>query len=106
MSNEDVLNSNLKDLNIAFDLAEDTNNAALKSYISNRLELLEKNKKMYQYVTINTLVDSYIIDLELFINVSMLINDIESKDYFKSRIIEMIKEFSYLGNRRDIIGLL
>ena len=106
MNVNDVLNLNVEDLKMAYEIAKEEGNDTLKKYILNRLELIEKNKEIYQYISINTLVDSYVIDLELFLNVSTIIKDIESKDYFKNRIVNMINKFKYLINRRDVISLL
>ena len=106
MNVNDVLNLNVEDLKMAYEIAKEEGNDTLKKYILNRLKIIEKNKEIYQYISINTLVDSYVIDLELFLNVSTIIKDIESKDYFKNKIFNMINKFKYLINKKYLISLL
>lgn len=106
MNNIGVLNRIVTDLKVAYSLAEDISNNYLKSYVDNRLNIISTNEKVYQYSSINTLVESYIIDLQLFINISIIVNDSESKDYFKGRLMDTMNIFPYLKSRTDLVGLL
>ncbi len=106
MNNIGVLNRIVTDLKVAYSLAEDISNNYLKSYVDNRLNIISTNEKVYQYSSINTLVESYIIDLQLFINISIIVNDSESKDYFKGRLMDIMNIFPYLKSRNDLVGLL
>lgn len=106
MNTSSVLNKNLSDLNMALNLASSYNNKALKNYVNNRINTINRNHDIYEYLSPKNVVDSYVIDLQLFIKVSDVIHDIDSKDFYKSRLIDIIKKFDYLKNRKDLVNLI
>lgn len=106
MSIDNVLKNNLDDLNMAKNLAGSYNNKDLKDYVDGRIDSINKNKGLYKFLDANSAVDSYVIDLQLFIRVSDIIHDIDSKDFYKSRLIDIIKKFDYLKNRKDLVNLI
>ncbi len=97
-----ILENNVNDLNMALNLAEESSNDTLRKYVQERLQSIRNNQGIYQFISVNSVVDSYIVDLELFYNLSSIVKDIDSKDYFKSKIIEMIKNFPYLSKRSSL----
>ncbi len=106
MNNTEVVINTMKDLKMGYDLALLVNNDILKDYVQNRIKDLEKNRAIYQYVSTITLVNSYLVDLSLFINISHVVNEVESRDYFKRRLISIIKAFPELKERRDLANLI
>ncbi len=87
MDKNELLNNNINDLNIAHAIATDIKNDSLKKYTIDRLKSMNENLNLFQNTDISLLVDSYIIDITLLINVSKISNMIEEKDYFKSKLI-------------------
>ena len=87
MSHNEMVNCIVADLKMGYDLALLVNNDILKDYVKNRLKDVKENQEIYQYVSLSTLVDSYVVDLSLFINISNIVHEVENKDYFKSRLI-------------------
>lgn len=106
MNHNEMVNYIVADLQMGYDLALLVNNDILKDYVKNRLKDVKENQKIYQYVSLSTLVDSYVVDLSLFINISNVVHEVESKDYFKSRLITLMRKFPYLKERRDLIALV
>ncbi len=106
MKTDDILKRNMSDLRMASSLAKDSENKSFSNYIDNRINNINENASLYKYVNINTIVDSYVVDLQLFIRISNLLHDIESKDFYKSRLIDVIKNFDYLKSRKDLSNLI
>lgn len=106
MDNTEVVKNTMKDLKVGYDLALMVNNDILKDYVQNRMSDIEKSKENYQYVSTMTLVNSYVVDLSLFINISNVVKEVESRDYFKGRLISIMKFFPELKDRRDLASLL
>ena len=93
MDKNELLNNNINDLNIAHAIATDIKNDSLKKYTIDRLKSMNENLNLFQNTDISLLVDSYIIDITLLINVSKISNMIEEKDYFKSKLIDLMNKF-------------
>lgn len=106
MNNTDVLNNNIIDLKVGIDLAEIANNDGLKKYADDRIKKIMNDSDISQLIPIDILVDSYVIDLVLFLKSSNIFNDSESKDYFRGKLMELVDKFPYLGNRDDIKDLI
>lgn len=102
MSNTEILNNNIIDLKVGIDLAEITNNGDLKKYAYDRIKYIISDSNINQSVYFEVLVDSYVIDLVLFLQSSNILRDKESKDYFKGRLFDLIDKFPYLRDREDI----
>ncbi|MCI8547924.1 MAG: hypothetical protein HFJ38_03435 [Bacilli bacterium] len=106
MDKNELLNNNINDLNIAHAIATDIKNDSLKKYTIDRLKSMNENLNLFQNTDISLLVDSYIIDITLLINVSKISNMIEEKDYFKSKLIDLMNKFPNLKERKDLVDLL
>ena len=66
-----ILENNVNDLNMALNLAEESSNDTLRKYVQERLQSIRNNQGIYQFISVNSVVDSYIVDLELFYNLSL-----------------------------------
>ena len=75
MNVEEIINNDIMDLKVGMELAENINNDIVKDYAINRIERLNNNIEIYKTVSINNVVDSYVVDLALFINISHIVND-------------------------------
>ncbi len=106
MNTDSVLKRNLADLNMAHNLASIYNNEDLKNYVNKRINNINKNYNLYSYLSINNAVDSYAIDLQLFIRISDITHDLDSKDFYKSRLIDLFKNFDYLKSKEDLSSLI
>lgn len=106
MNKTEILNSNINDLNIGYDLACQLKNDNLKKYTIDRLKGMNEHMNLYQQTDILLLVNSYIIDIVLFINVSNISKKVEEKDYFKGRLMFVMNIFPDLKKRKDLIDLL
>lgn len=106
MNNRNVLNNNLIDLKVGIDLAEYFDNMSLKKYSQDRVEKVMGYLDVCDFISNNLLVDSYVVDLVLFVRLSILFGDLESKDYFKGRLIDLINVFPNLNSRDDIKEVL
>lgn len=102
MNNNEVIDNNIVDLKVGIDLAHDLKNDILEEYASNRIKKLDSNRNIYEIVPINNVIDSYVIDLALFINISIIVDERESKDYFRGRLISIMNLFPYLKERPDL----
>ena len=69
MNVEEIINNDIMDLKVGMELAENINNDIVKDYAINRIERLNNNIEIYKTVSINNVVDSYVVDLALFINI-------------------------------------
>ncbi len=106
MDKNKIINDNINDLNIGYDLASIINNTNLKKYTIDRLKSINNNINLYQHSNILLLVNSYVIDLVLFINISNISKSIEEKDYFKGRLVDLMNIFPELKKRKDLIELI
>ncbi len=106
MDKTEILNNNISDLNIGYDLACQLENDNLKRYTIDRLKGMNKHMSLYQQTDILLLVNSYVIDLVLFINVSNISKKIEENDYFKGRLMSIMNIFPDLKRRKDLTDLL
>ena len=106
MNVEEIINNDIMDLKVGMELAENINNDIVKDYAINRIERLNNNIEIYKTVSINNVVDSYVVDLALFINISHIVNDRESKDYFKGKLSTIMKSFPYLKEKRKLVNLI
>lgn len=106
MDNTEIVTKTIEDLKVGYKVALLVNNDILKDYVQNRMKSLEKNKAIYQNASTDTLVNSYLVDLSLFINICYAVNEVESRDYFKSRLIYIVRAFPELKNRGDLSNLL
>lgn len=106
MNKQEILDRNITDINIGYEMATNINNDTLKKYTIDRLKSMNNNMTLYKNTDLSLLVDSYIIDLIMLINISNITFLIEEKDYFKSRIIDLMNYFPYLKKRTDLIELL
>ena len=98
MDKNELLNNNINDLNIAHAIATDIKNDSLKKYTIDRLKSMNENLNLFQ--------NTDIIDITLLINVSKISNMIEEKDYFKSKLIDLMNKFPNLKERKDLVDLL
>lgn len=105
MESSELVNCMVVDLKVGKDLAELANHDILKDYIQNRFQEIYEIKNSSKEIPISLLVDSYVIDLTLFISISSIIYEIESKDYFKGRLMDLIKSFPELKRRKDLTNL-
>lgn len=106
MSNSDVINNTIVDLKAGYDLALVIGNDFLKDYAMNRLKEVKDNKDIYNYVSTITLVNSYLVDLALFINISNIVDNTDSKNYFRGRLISIVNLYPELRNRSDLVNLI
>ncbi len=106
MSNTEILNNNIIDLKVGIDLAEIANNDGLKKYANDRISSIMSDSDINQLLPSDILVDSYVIDLILFLKSSNIFKDKESKDYFRGKLLDLIDKFPYLRERDDIISLI
>ena len=106
MNNRNVLNNNLIDLKVGIDLAENFDNTSLKTYSQDRVKKVMGYLDVCDFISNNLLVDSYVVDLVLFVRLSILFGDLESKDYFKGRLIDLINVYPDLNSRDDIKEVL
>lgn len=106
MNNTDILNKNIIDLKVGIDFAEVANNDNLKDYAKQRIDKIMSDAEISQFLPVDILVDSYVVDLVLFLKSSNILNDKESKEYFRARLSDLIDSFSYLNNRDDLKALL
>lgn len=106
MDKTEILNSNISDLNIGYELACQIKNDNLKRYTIDRLKGMNEHMNLYQQTDILLLVNSYVIDIVLFINVSNISKKTEEKDYFKGRLMNIINIFPDLKARKDLTDLL
>ena len=83
MDKAKIIENNITDLKMGLELAEIAENDFLKNYSENRI--LSFN----EYLSESDFAKAYAIDLVLFINISSIINDLDNKDYFKSRLIDL-----------------
>lgn len=105
MKNFQLVDSMIIDLKVAEELANLIHHDDLKGYVENRFREIEESKDLYEQIDISLLVDSYVIDLVLFIHASSLTDEIESKDYFKGRLMDLMKCFPDLKVREDLMDL-
>lgn len=106
MDKNELLNNNINDLNIAHAIATDIKNDSLKKYTIDRLKSMNENLEIFQNTDISLLVDSYVIDIVLLINVSKISNMMEEKDYFKGRLMDLMNKFPNLKERQDLVDLI
>ena len=83
MDKAKIIENNITDLKMGLELAEIAENDFLKNYSENRI--LSFNESLSE----SDFAKAYAIDLVLFINISSIINDLDNKDYFKSRLIDL-----------------
>lgn len=106
MSNTEILNNNIIDLKVGIDFAEIANNDDLKKYANDRINSIMSDSDINQLIPSDILVDSYVVDLILFLKSSNIFKDNESKDYFKSKLLELASKFPRLKEREDIRNLI
>ena len=105
MDKNELLNNNINDLNIAHAIATDIKNDSLKKYTIDRLKSMNENLNLFQNTDISLLVDSYIIDITLLINVSKISNMIEGSCSPKSPINLFRNIFSIICNNNSSLRL-
>lgn len=86
MDKAKIIENNIIDLKIGLELAEIAENDFLKNYSENRILSFNESN---EYLSESDFAKAYAIDLVLFINISSIINDLDNKDYFKSRLIDL-----------------
>ena len=105
MNRETLVQKNLDDLNIGYDLANISDSDILKIYIKGQINSL-KDKYNLIYYKDSYLAFEYSIDLVLLINSSSILKDIENKDYFKNRLKELCDSFPELKKDEDISSII
>lgn len=106
MNVSEIINNDIMDLKVGVELADDISNDILKDYALNRIDTLQSNTQLYYSVDISSVVDSYVVDLTLFISVSNIINDSESRDYFKGKLSNLMKFYPELKTKRELVNLI
>ncbi|MBO5138136.1 MAG: hypothetical protein J6B89_00645 [Bacilli bacterium] len=106
MSNTEILNSNIIDLKVGIDFAEIANNDDLKKYANDRISSIMSDSGINQFIPSDILVDSYVVDLVLFLKSSSIFKDNESRDYFKGKLLDLVSKFPRLNEREDIKNLI
>mgnify|MGYP004692275975 FL=1 len=86
MDKAKIIENNIIDLKMGLELAEIAENDFLKNYSENRILSFNESN---EYLSESDFAKAYAIDLVLFINISSIINDLDNKDYFKSRLIDL-----------------
>ena len=86
MDKAKIIENNITDLKMGLELAEIAENDFLKNYSENRILSFNESN---EYLSESDFAKAYAIDLVLFINISSIINDLDNKDYFKSRLIDL-----------------
>ena len=86
MDKAKIIENNITDLKMGLELAEIAENDFLKNYSENRILSFNESN---EYLSESDFAKAYAIDLVLFINISNIINDLDNKDYFKSRLIDL-----------------
>lgn len=105
MDRETIINNNIRDLKIGYELAEIANNDFLKNYVNSQMPNLQSNASS-SFFTDYDLAEAYAIDLVLFIKTSGIINDADNKDYFKTELIKLCDAFPNLRNDKEISSIL
>lgn len=106
MSNTDIMNNNIIDLKVGIDFAEVANNDVLKDYATKRINKIMADTDICQLLPLDIFIDSYVVDLVLFLKSSKILEDKESSDYFKGRLLDIVNQFPYLREKEDIKELL
>lgn len=105
MDKTKIVENNLTDLNVGVELAEIAQNDFVKSYSSGRIQSL-KSDINNSFLSAVDLAKSYAIDLVLFIKISNIINDLENKDYFRARLMDLCNYFPEIKNEDEVIDLI
>ena len=99
MDKAKIIENNIIDLKIGLELAEIAENDFLKNYSENRiLSFNESNESDF--------AKAYAIDLVLFINISNIINDLDNKDYFKSRLIDLASYYPEIKSEDGVSDII
>ena len=95
MDKAKIIENNIIDLKIGLELAEIAENDFLKNYSENRiLSFNESNEYLSES------------DLVLFINISNIINDLDNKDYFKSRLIDLASYYPEIKSEDGVSDII
>ncbi len=104
MDKAKIIENNIIDLKIGLELAEIAENDFLKNYSENRIFYhLMKVTNIYLNLIF---AKAYAIDLVLFINISSIINDLDNKDYFKSRLIDLASYYPEIKSEDGVSDII
>lgn len=103
MDKAKIIENNIIDLKIGLELAEIAENDFLKNYSENRILSFNESN---EYLSESDFAKAYAIDLVLFINISNIINDLDNKDYFKSRLIDLASYYPEIKAEDGVSGII
>lgn len=105
MDKVEIIKRNINDLNIGIELAEIAGNDFVKNYSNNRLSTLSSSSNS-SYMSDEDCAKTYSIDLVLFIKISNIINDLDNKDYFKARLIDLCYYYPDIKSDSEVAQLI
>ncbi len=103
MDKAKIIENNIIDLKIGLELAEIAENDFLKNYSENRILSFNESN---EYLSESDFAKAYAIDLVLFINISNIINDLDNKDYFKSRLIDLVSYYPEIKSEDGVSDII
>lgn len=103
MDKAKIIENNIIDLKIGLELAEIAENDFLKNYSENRILSFNESN---EYLSESDFAKAYAIDLVLFINISSIINDLDNKDYFKSRLIDLASYYPEINAEDGVSDIM
>ena len=103
MDKAKIIENNIIDLKIGLELAEIAENDFLKNYSENRILSFNESN---EYLSESDIAKAYAIDLVLFINISNIINDLDNKDYFKSRLIDLASYYPEIKSEDGVSDII
>ena len=106
MDIDDILKRNEEDLLIALSLAENIKNTSFKKYINDRIDFLNTYSNIFRLASLNLVIESYFIDLELFLKICNIVGEKKLKRYYKNNAITILEMFPNLKIRDDILQSL
>lgn len=101
---KDIIEKNITDLKIGIELAEIAHNSFVENYSMGRIETLSTLDS--SYLSDIDIARGYAIDLVLFVDISNIIGDIDNKDYFRSRLIDLCNKYPDVRNEEGVSELI